>query len=171
MTLDLAAGAYVLEAGEGEALWFADALVSYKATGNETNDGLTVAEVRAPRGAGSPRHRHQHEDEAWYIVSGELTFWLGDEESAAAAGSFVFGPRGVEHRFRVDSEEARFLLLLTPAGFEDFTRTCGWPATAPTMPPAELAERPASLLQAAAARHGVEIVPDPASPRTQGDTP
>ena len=171
MTLDLGADAYVLEAGEGEALWFADALVSYKATGTETNGGLTVAEVRAPRGAGSPRHRHQHEDEAWYIVSGELTFWLGDEERTVAAGSFVFGPREVEHRFRVDSEEALFLLLLTPAGFEDFTHSCGWPATALTMPPAELPERPASLLQAAAARHGIDIVPDPVSPRTQGDTP
>lgn len=171
MTLDLGAGAYVLEAGEGEALWFADALVSYKATGTETNGGLTVAEVRAPRGAGSPRHRHRHEDEAWYIVSGELTFWLGDEERTAAAGSFVFGPREVEHRFRVDSEEAHFLLLLTPAGFEDFTRTCGQPATALTMPPAGLPELPASLHQAAAARHGIDIVPDSAAPITQGDTP
>jgi hypothetical protein len=123
MTLDPGPGAYVLGAGEGEALWFADALVSYKAT--------------------------------------------------AAAGSFVFGPREVEHRFRVDSEVALLLLLLllTPAGFEDFTHSCGWPATAPTMPPAELPERPASLLQAAAARHGIDIVPDLVSARTQGDTP
>ncbi|MFZ0249740.1 MAG: hypothetical protein WAL61_07325, partial [Acidimicrobiales bacterium] len=64
MTLDLAAEAYVLEATEGEALWFADALVTYKATGAETVGGLTVADVRAPRGAGSPRHRHHDEDEA-----------------------------------------------------------------------------------------------------------
>ena len=162
-----AADAYVLEAAEGEALWFADALVSYKATGTETDGGLTVAEVRAPRGAGSPRHRHHHEDEAWYILSGELTFWLGDEERTRRRRRLRLRAAGVEHRFRVDSEEARFLLLLTPAGFEDFTRTCGWPATALTMPPADLPERPASLLQAAAARHGLDIVPDPASPRTR----
>ncbi len=171
MTLDVAPDAYVLGATEGEALWFADALVTYKATGTETNGGLTVAEVRAPYGAGSPRHRHQHEDEAWYIVSGELTFWLGDDVQTVGAGSFVFGPREVEHRFRVDSEEAHFLLLLTPAGFEDFTRTCGQPATALTMPPTGLPELPASLHQAAAARHGIDIVPDPKVPRAEGDTP
>jgi hypothetical protein len=57
MTLDVAPDAYVLGATEGEAVWFADALVTYKATGTETNGGLTVAEVRAPYGAGSPRHR------------------------------------------------------------------------------------------------------------------
>jgi quercetin dioxygenase-like cupin family protein len=171
MTLDVAADAYVLGATEGEALWFADALVTYKATGTETNGGLTVAEVRAPYGAGSPRHRHQHEDEAWYVMSGELTFWLGDDVRTVGAGSFVFGPREVEHRFRVDSDEAHFLLLLTPAGFEEFTRTCGWPATALTMPSAALPGRPAALLEAAAARHGIDIVPDPAAPRAEGDIP
>ena len=69
----------MLPAAQGGALWFADALVTYKATGAETGGGLTVAEVRAPRGARSPRHRHHNEDEAWYVMEGDLTFWLGDE--------------------------------------------------------------------------------------------
>jgi len=173
MSLDVAAGAYVLAATEGEALWFADSLVTYKVTGSETGGGLTVAEVRAPRGAGSPRHRHHNEDEAWYVMEGELTFWLGDEVRAAAAGDFVFGPRDVEHRFRVDSDEARFLLLLTPAGFEEFTRACGWPARALTMAPTDLPERDAAVLRAAARRHGLDIIPDPLSPTPtpQGATP
>ena len=169
MSLDLASDAYVLEADQGETLWFADALVTYKATGTQTGGGLTVAEVRAPRGAGSPRHRHSNEDEAWYVMQGELTFWLRDEERSVGAGDFVFGPRDVDHRFRVDSEEAHFLLLLTPAGFEEFTRACGWPATASTMPPADLPEREIALLQDAAHRHQIHIVPDP-SPAT-GVTP
>ena len=169
MSLDLASDAYVLEADQGEALWFADALVTYKATGTQTGGGLTVAEVRAPQGAGSPRHRHSNEDEAWYVMRGELTFWLGDEERTVGAGGFVFGPRDLDHRFRVDSEEAHFLLLLTPAGFEEFTRSCGWPATALTMPPADLPEREVALLLDAAHRHQIHIVPDP-SPAT-GVTP
>jgi uncharacterized cupin superfamily protein len=97
--------------------------------------------VSAPKGAGSPRHRHHCEDEAWYILDGQLTFWLGNQELTASAGAFVFGPRDVEHGFRVDSAEARFLLLLTPAGFEDFTRACGYPATAATMPTPDLPQR------------------------------
>ncbi len=171
MTLDVTADSYVLEATEGEALWFAGALVTYKATGAETHGGLTVADVRAPKGADSPRHRHQHEDEAWYVVSGELTFWLGDDVRTVGAGTFVFGPRQVEHRFRVDSAEAHFLLLLTPAGFEDFTRACGWPAAARTMPPAALPERPADALREAVRRHRIDLVPDPPSlTRTKGAT-
>jgi hypothetical protein len=70
----------------------------------------------------------------------------------------MFGPRMVEHRFRVTSAEARFLLLLTPAGFEDFTRTCGAPATTLTMPPPDLAPRDTELLAAAARNHGLDII-------------
>ena len=169
MSLDLASDAYVLAADQGEALWFADALVTYKATGAQTGGGLTVAEVRAPRDAGSPRHRHSNEDEAWFVMEGELTFWLGDDERKVGPGDFVFGPRDVEHRFRVDSDEAHFLLLLTPAGFEDFTRACGRPATTSTLPPADLPPREVALLLAAAHRHQIHIVPDP-TPAT-GVTP
>ena len=129
MTLEVGPGGYLLSEGDGEHLWFADGLLTYKATGDQTRGMLAVAEMRAPRGSGSPSHRHEHEDEAWYVLDGHLTFWLGDHQFTATAGDFVFGPRGVEHRFRVDSEEARFLLLLSPAGFEHFTRAAGWPAS------------------------------------------
>ena len=63
----------------------------------------------------------------------------------------------MRHRFRVDSEMARFLILVTPAGFEDFTRACGWPATAGTLPPPDLPPRREEELVAAALRHGIDI--------------
>ena len=158
MTLEVAPGGYLLDAGEGEALWFAGGLLTYKATGAQTTGHLALAEVHAPKDAGSPRHRHHHEDEAWYILDGDLTFWLGGQQRTASGGAFVFGPRGVDHRFRVDSSEARFLLLLTPSGFEDFTRTCGSPATALTMPPPDLPPRHAHALASAARAHGLDIL-------------
>jgi quercetin dioxygenase-like cupin family protein len=157
VTLDVAPDGYLLDAHEGEPLWFAGSLLTYKTTGDQTRGHLAVAEVRAPQGAGSPRHRHRHEDEAWYILDGELTFWLGDQVSTGTTGSFVFGPRGITHRFRVDSAEARFLLFLTPAGFEDFTRECGCPATMLTMPPPDLPARDAESLMASAKTHGLDI--------------
>lgn len=158
MTMHVSPGGYVLHAGEGEALWFADGLLIYKSTAEQTSGGLAVAEITAPYGANSPLHRHHGEDEAWYILDGQLTFWLGDHQETASAGAFVFGPRGVEHSFRVDSVEARFLLFLTPAGFEDFTRACGWPATAPTLPPADLRPKNGELLVDAARTHGLDIL-------------
>jgi quercetin dioxygenase-like cupin family protein len=130
MTTEVAPTILLLGSEEGEGVWFADSLLRYKMTGDETHGQLAQAEVRAPRGSGSPVHMHRHEDEAWYLLDGELTFWLGEESRTATTGDFVFGPRGVRHRFRVDSDEARFLILVTPAGEE---------------------------LVAAARRHGVDI--------------
>jgi quercetin dioxygenase-like cupin family protein len=158
VTLTVAPGGYLLDAGSGEALWFSGGLLTYKTTGDQTSGNLAVAEMRAPRGSGSPSHRHHHEDEAWFILDGELTFWLGDEQRTVSAGAFVFGPRMVEHGFRVDSTEARFLLLLTPAGFENFTRTCGSPANSLTLPPPDLPSRDTGLLAAAARTHEIDIL-------------
>jgi quercetin dioxygenase-like cupin family protein len=157
VTTDVAPAAFLLGSDEGEEVWFADSLLSYKVTGDETHGQLALAEVRAPRGSGSPVHTHRNEDEAWYILEGELTFWLGEESRIATTGDFVFGSRGVRHRFLVESEEARFLILVTPAGFEDFTRACGWPATARNLPPADLPPHSEVELVAAARLHGIDI--------------
>ena len=157
MTTDVEPTVLRLGSDEGEGVWFADSLLNYKVTGHETYGQLALAEVRAPRGSGSPVHTHRLEDEAWYILEGELTFWLGEESRTATTGDFVFGPRGVRHRLRVDSEVARFLILVTPAGFEDFTRACGWPATAGNLPPADLPPHSQVELVAAARRHGIDI--------------
>lgn len=159
MTLNVPPTGYALSDDQGEALWFADSLCTYKVTGDQTRGQLALAELRAPRGAGSPRHLHHKEDEAWYVLDGELAFWLGDESLSATAGDFVFGPRGIQHRFRVESEAARFLILVTPAGFENFTRDCGWPATTRTLPPNDLPPHRAEELVAAAERHGIDIYP------------
>jgi len=158
MTTEVAATAFLRGSDEGEGVWFADSLLSYKVTGEETHGKLALAEVCAPRGSGSPVHTHRHEDEAWYILDGELTLWLGEDSRRATGGDFVFGPRGVCHRFRVDSDVARFLILVTPAGFEDFTRACGWPATVRTLPPPDLPPHSEMELVAAARRHGIDIV-------------
>lgn len=175
MTLGVSPDGYTLTEDEGEALWFSGGLLTYKATGAQTHGLLALAEVRAPQGTGSPRHRHHREDEAWYVLDGELEFSLADATLGAGPGTFVFGPRGIDHRFQVVSSTARFLILVTPAGFEHFTRTCGDPATARTMPPPQLPPKDRQLLAAAARAHDIEIL-DPAgdlqyrsSPDTQGD--
>jgi len=158
MTLRVAQDGYLLEPGEGEGLWFSGGLFTLKTTGRETAGGLVVAEVNAPQGTGSPAHVHHCEDEAWYVLDGQLSFWLGGDRFSAGTGSFVLGRRGVEHRFEVTSAQARFLLLLTPAGFEEFARTCGDETTSLAMPPLDLPPKDARLLSAAAANHRIDIV-------------
>jgi mannose-6-phosphate isomerase-like protein (cupin superfamily) len=64
-------------------------------------------------------HVHADEDDAFYIVAGEMTFLLADGEVAAPPGTFVLVPPGVEHGFRNDGEQpVRMLNIHAPAGFD-----------------------------------------------------
>ena len=65
-------------------------------------------------------HVHADEDDAFYILEGEMTFELGDgEEIAAPPGTFVLVPPGVRHGFANHRDTpARILNLHAPAGFD-----------------------------------------------------
>jgi mannose-6-phosphate isomerase-like protein (cupin superfamily) len=64
-------------------------------------------------------HVHDAEDDAFYILEGELTFTFGDRSAAAPPGTFVLVPPGVEHGFRNDSGvPVRMLNIHAPAGFD-----------------------------------------------------
>lgn len=95
--------------------------LTFKARGRETGGALTALVNVIPPGQGPPLHVHANEDEAWYVIEGELRFKIGEEISAAPAGSFVFVPRGTPHCFQNPEESpARILVLFTPAGMERF---------------------------------------------------
>ena len=109
-----------------------------------------------PRDSGPPLHRHQEDDEAFYVLDGELTFYLGDGEPIrAAAGSFVHIPGGTVHAFRVDSDTARYLIITTPQ-HERFYRAIAEPAQTRIIPP----ETPMDMasIGAACEAYGVEGV-------------
>lgn len=153
-----------MQQGEGDARWFLGALVTIKSSGETTGGRVAVTETWAPQGHGSPLHVHHQEDEWFYILSGELTFWVDGQVTTATAGSFVYGPRDVPHTFTVTSEEARFLLVTEPAGIEDFIRTLSQPAQALTLPPASIEPPALETMMAAAAQHGIEILGPPGIP-------
>ena len=153
-----------LDAGEGEALWFLGILATIKSSAQTTDGRVAVIEHLAPQGSGSPLHVHRREDEWFYVIEGELTFWVGGNVVVASAGAFVYGPRDIPHTFTVSSEQARFLLVTEPAGFEDFVRALAEPAQALTLPPASLQPPDPETMMAAAARHGIEILGPPGIP-------
>src|ERR671917_2807852 len=126
-----------LEEGEGNARWWGGSLATIKATGKQTGDLYSIVEVLEPQGAQAPLHLHHKEDEAFYVLEGEMTFRIGEETIKASPGSFVFGPKDVPHTYAVDSGPARVLFLLSPAGFEGFIEDISKPAKGLTLPPSE----------------------------------
>jgi quercetin dioxygenase-like cupin family protein len=150
--------------GEGEAPWFLGVLATVKASAETTGGAVAVIEHLAPRGTGSPLHVHSREDEWFYVIEGEVTFWVDGETIVAPAGSFVFGPKGTPHTFIVSSEQARFLLVTEPAGFERFMRAAGEPAARLEIPPPATEPPDVAALTAAAAQYGIEITGPPGIP-------
>jgi len=64
-------------------------------------------------------HTHADEDDAFFIIEGELTFTFGERDVPAPAGTFVLVPPGVEHGFRNDgATDVRMFNIHAPAGFD-----------------------------------------------------
>ena len=91
-----------------------------KASRDSTGGTLSVFETRIA--AGPPLHVHDREDECFYVLDGELSVRCGSDAFHAAAGSFVFLPRGRPHRFWATGDPARLLLIAVPGGIEDYFR-------------------------------------------------
>lgn len=151
--------AYVLHADEGEAIWFAGALMVLKAAAEQTEGRFALLDQSVPSHYAVPRHVHLDEDEAWYILEGEATFFCGEDRFPAGAGAWVFLPRGIEHAFKVGPAGARLLTLSAPARFADFVRAAGQPAPARALPPPEALD--IEQLVALARAHRIEIVGPP----------
>ena len=113
---------FLLDPGVGERIENAvGGPLTFKLRGEQSNGQLTVFENVVPSGEGPPLHVHTHEDECIYVIAGELRFQLGERFGRAAAGSFVFIPRGTGHCFQnIAADDARVLAMFTPAGMERF---------------------------------------------------
>jgi mannose-6-phosphate isomerase-like protein (cupin superfamily) len=72
-----------------------------------------------PQRHGPGAHVHEAEDDAFYMLEGELVFTADGEEVVAGPGTFVLVPPGIEHTFenRTDAV-ARFVNVHAPAGFD-----------------------------------------------------
>jgi quercetin dioxygenase-like cupin family protein len=79
---------------------------------------LGVIEVTIAAGDEPPLHVHSRESEWFYLLDGQVTFYVGDEVFSGESGAFVSFPVGIPHTFAVDSAAATFVLINTPGGFE-----------------------------------------------------
>src|SRR5215210_3603124 len=65
---------------------------------------VSIITVR-PWATGPEMHVHHEEDDAFYVMEGELTIDTDEGASSAPAGTFVLVPPGVRHTFSNDTGE------------------------------------------------------------------
>ncbi len=132
--------------------------IAVLASASETNGVLGATEVAGPSGSVPPLHVHHREDEAFYVLEGDYSVFIGDAVIKAAPGSWIWGPRAVPHGYQIHSERGRHLSLTMPGGFEAFFEEAAAIATPSADPRNEIGR-----LTAVAARYGVELLgPAPA---------
>jgi mannose-6-phosphate isomerase-like protein (cupin superfamily) len=126
----------LLNEREGISFWVLGDLYTFKATGKQTNGAFTIIDQIVGRDSGPPPHIHHQEDEAFYILDGSFTFLCGEQQNVFEAGSFLYIPRGTIHTFKnTGAHPGRLLVVITPAGLEEFFYAIGTPVTDPANPP------------------------------------
>jgi len=99
------------------AYWFLNALHILLARNQAEDGSYSLIHLTAPPGFETPYHLHHTEDEAFYVLEGELTVIRDGEKTVAGPGSYVFLEREVPHGFRnVGEKTSRVLIHAIPGG-------------------------------------------------------
>jgi quercetin dioxygenase-like cupin family protein len=149
----------IRQAEQGQATWFFNGLMTTKATIAETAGAYNLSEYLVTSACNPPMHVQVDEDEAFYILDGEVEFEVDGEVVLATPGTFAFVARRAAHRYSVLSETARMLVICSGKptdNLEDFFLGMGEPAVERVIPAPGAPD--GERLGALCARTGIELV-------------
>jgi quercetin dioxygenase-like cupin family protein len=153
------------------SLSYMDCLFSVLACSEHTDGRFGLMEMVAPKGREPSRHLHHTDEEGFYVLEGELTFYVGEKTYAAGPGTFVYLPHGVPHSYTFHTDSVRMLSIVAPGGLERHFRDPRFsePSEGTTLPTPSGAPEPELLeaMGADLASYGTEVVgpPDPPQER------
>ena len=128
-------------------------------SGNQTNNQFSLFENTSAGVSQTPVHIHADDDETLYMLEGEMEAIIAGQGNFVQARKTVFLPRGVPHQLRNSSDRpTRYLLLCTPAGFENVVAEAGRVRPAGSLPSPPSPEDVARL-RVAAPRFGITLLP------------
>lgn len=142
---------------------FKGTLVALRMSSNDNGDAISVIEHKMPYGEAPPLHIHHTEDEIFHILCGRMRFEVGGEIIIGNAGDILVAPKGIPHRFVVESVEgAHCLTIMKGRDFETMVLEMSAPA-AEEFTPVLMEPTPGMIeaLTAAAARNSIEIIGPP----------
>lgn len=99
--------------------------------GSDTSGHAVVLTVDMPPGLHVDAHTHETEEQINIVVSGQVRFRVGDEETVLGAGGVLLMPRHIEHELWNDTHEfAQIIEIYTPPGMENTFAAAGAAAIA-----------------------------------------
>jgi quercetin dioxygenase-like cupin family protein len=105
-----------------------------------TNRAFTLAEFTGGEGPWTVPHIHREMEESFFVLDGDFTFAVGEQQILAGPGSYILVPRGTRHGITAGAAGGRFLTLMVPGGLEEmFFELAGLPPDSITDPAARAA--------------------------------
>ena len=122
---------------------------------------LAVLDMVLPKGSEPPPHLHEKEDESFYVLDGEVSFFVNNTEFRRRSGESLFAPRMVHHCFKIITVSARMLTILTPGDFwnyfVEFSEPCyTTPKLMNPVPPAQ--EQLTRLIETLSYKYAVTVL-------------
>lgn len=115
----LAARSFTLAPNEGDRFTMIGGGMRILVDGAASGGRCCILETPVSPGDGPPLHRHEREDEMFFVIEGRFKFMIDGREFIAEPGAFVCAPRGSVHTFKnIGATTGRFLITCTPAGIE-----------------------------------------------------
>jgi mannose-6-phosphate isomerase-like protein (cupin superfamily) len=156
---------HVISAHEGHSYWMVGDLNTIQLGSKETDGALAWLETLVIPQGGPPPHIHHREDELFYILSGEVTFYADGQQRIATEGTLIYIPRGTVHYFKnTGLHSARMITLYVGAGMEGFFAEVGVPPmlNENAQPAPFTPERKKKFLEAAP-KYGLEFLAERSS--------
>jgi mannose-6-phosphate isomerase-like protein (cupin superfamily) len=107
-----------VQRGEGERRYTArGSVMFFKAVAEQDGGDFSLMErTLPPGGRRPPPHRHTNCSEAYFVLDGQVSVTVEDEELAVGSEGFVLVPRGTAHTFGNSTQRhARLLVIHAPA--------------------------------------------------------
>lgn len=160
ITTDEGVAPRLLEPGGGDHWWMLGTLTSIKAGREVTGGRMTIAEFELPPRFALPPHSHRDEDELFYVLDGEVTFWCDGAERTFTRGGMAWLPRRKPHTFAVaDDSPARMFNIHTGPLFEAMVETLGERTSDLRLPDPPDQEPDLDAIAQVFNEHGIDLMP------------
>jgi len=99
--------------------------VSVKLSAADCGGAVSIFHLTVPPMTGPPLHKHELEDEWFYVLEGEVAVEVDGKRATLSEGGCAYAERGTVHSYQNFSEAtARLILHVSPgASFEEFFHT------------------------------------------------
>lgn len=150
----------ILEPNKGKHIAIVGDINTILAFKEDTGGTYSFIEAKVFPGGGPIPHIQTREHEGFYVVEGQIIFYVDEQRIEAKPGTFVNIPPNVLHSFKNETNEnAKLIIVLSPAGLEQFFVETGLEVSNNSVKPPPLTDEQIQKLVSLAPKYGMEIRP------------